>query len=513
MTNATRPTSLEELSGRVATLEADQARLHEENERLQTENRLLRQKLDHFIRHYFGGQRNEAISQAQLELLLQGLPNLVAVEKPAPPPPVERPARTTHAGRRVLAEDRLETQEEVIEPAEVQAQPEGWRKISEERTTQLDWVPPKIIKRVIIRPRYVKNETFALAPLPPQPIPQGMVGPGLLAQVIIAKFDDHLPLFRQAKMFARQFGVELSRQTLGGWVEQAAALLKPVYRAIGRNLVTAQYLQADETPIRYLDPDVKGQSQKGYLWVYGRPGGEVLFEWQISRSREGPEAFLKDFTGKLQTDGYPVYGALAGAREGITLVGCWAHVRRGFHEALGENKRAAWFVRQIGLLYQIESRLRRQKAGPALRQAVRSWQSQPVLNRLRRAMERVRQRTLPAGLLGDAIDYALKRWPSLNEYVADGQLEIDNNLIENAIRPSAVGKKNWLFIGHPGAGERSAIIYTLLACCRRHKINPFDYLKDLFVRLPAAKITEIEQFTPQAWAKAHAPKKPHRQGA
>ena len=332
-----------------------------------------------------------------------------------------------------------------------------------------------------------------------------MVGPGLLAQILVSKYEYHQPLYRQEKMFRQQFGVELSRKTMGCWVEQAAELLKPVYRAIREDLLAGNYLQADETPIRYLDPDVKGKSQQGYLWVYSRPKSDVLFEWRVSRARAGPEEFLKNFRGKLQTDGYGAYESLAKLRGGdLTLIGCWAHVRRGFHEALAETKLAAWFVGQIGQLYAVEKKLREQKAGPALRQAMRAWQSQPVLNRLHRAMELMRRKTLPQGLLGQAIDYTLKRWTALNQFITDGTLEIDNNLIENAIRPSALGKKNWLFIGHPEAGERSAVIYTLLGSCRRHGINPFDYLKDLFTRLPAAKITQIKEFTPAAWAKAKA---------
>lgn len=228
----------------------------------------------------------------------------------------------------------------------------------------------------------------------------------------------------------------------------------------------------------------------------------MLFEWRVSRSREGPEEFLKTFRGKLQTDGYSAYESLAKARGDLTLVGCWAHVRRGFHEALAETKLAAWFVGQIGQLYAVEKKLREQKAGPALRQTMRAWQSQPVLTRLHRAMELIRRKTLPQGLLGQAIDYSLKRWEALTRFIDDGVLEIDNNLIENAIRPSAIGKKNFLFIGHPEAGERSAVIYTLLGSCRRHDVNPFDYLKDLFTRLPIAKITQIEKFTPAAWASA-----------
>lgn len=494
----------EELSARVATLETENARVKQDNVRLQNENRLLRQKLDHYIRHYFGGQRNEGLNQQQLELLLQGLPNVIALPTPESKPAAPSRHGRPHPVRRLLAEDKLETQEIVLEPEEVQAQPEGWQKISEERTSQLDWVAPKIIKRVIIRPRYVRAERFALAPLPPQPIEQGMAGPALLAQITVSKFEYHQPLFRQEKMFRQQFGVELSRKTMGHWMEQVARLLAPVYRVIREDLQSGRYLQADETPIRYLDPDVKGKSQQGYLWAYSRPGGDVLFEWRVSRSREGPAAFLKHFRGKLQTDGYSAYESLAKERADLILVGCWTHARRGFHAALTETKLAAWFVRQIGLMYAVEKELRQKQAGPRLRAAVRAWQSRPVLERLRRAMELIRRRTLPQGLLGQAIDYALKRWEALLRFVDDGVLEIDNNLIENAIRPSALGKKNWLFIGHPEAGERSAIIYTLLGSCRRHGVNPFEYLTDLFTRLPAAKITEIKTFTPSAWTKAKA---------
>jgi len=332
-----------------------------------------------------------------------------------------------------------------------------------------------------------------------------MVGPALLAEILVNKYEYHQPLFRQEKKFRQQFGVELSRKTMGDWVKQAAELLKPVYRAIREDLQKGSYLQADETPIRYLHPDVKGQSQKGWLWVYSRPGGDVFFEWRLTRSREGPEEFLKNFKGRLQTDGYYVYESLAKQRPGeLTLAACWAHCRRGFHDAVAENKLAAWFIRQIGQLYATKKCLRDKEAGPKLRSAIRSWQSRPVLERLRRAMELVRRRTLPEGLLGSAIDYALKRWEALTRFVDDGVLEIDCNLVENSIRPSAIGKKNFLFVGHPEAGERRAVIYTLLGSCRRHGINPFDYLNDLFTRLPAAKITEIEEFTPAAWAKSQS---------
>jgi hypothetical protein len=290
---------------------------------------------------------------------------------------------------------------------------------------------------------------------------------------------------------------------MGGWVERGADWITPIYREMKAGLVAGDYLQADETPIRYLDPDVPGKSQQGWLWTYSQPQGDVVFEWNVSRSREGPRQFLKDFKGRLQTDGYGVYESLARERGGeLILIGCWAHARRGFHEALGEGRAAAWVVGQIGQLYAIEKALREHRAGPALRAAMRTWQSQPVLARLRRALATIRRRVLPKSLLGQAIDYTLNRWEALTRYVADGRLAIDNNACENSIRPTAIGKKNFLFIGHPEAGQRSAVIYSVLGSCRRLGINPAEYLQDLFERLPKAKTSEIKSLTPAAWLKA-----------
>jgi len=308
---------LEELSARFDALEKENVRLREENRQLREENQLWRQKLDRLIRHYFGGRRNEAVDDKQLELLLQGLPATVEAPKPTPKSQATSAKRQgqEHPVRRALAEGELDTEEVVLEPQEVQDNPEGWRRISEERSEQLDWVAPRIIRRVFIRPRYVRAEKFALASLPPQPIDKGMVGPGLLTHILINKYEYHQPLYRQAKIFKEQHGVQINRKTMGGWVEQVASLLQPVYRVMKEELVRSDYLQADETPIRYLDPDLKGKSRKGYLWVYGRPRGDVIFEWRTNRSRAGPQEFLKTFRGKLQVDGYGAYESLCKSRE------------------------------------------------------------------------------------------------------------------------------------------------------------------------------------------------------
>jgi transposase len=494
-------TSLEEALALIGQLRSE----HQQSvAALQAEIQLLRQKLALFLKRYFGGSKSERLDPKQLELLLAGLEALNT-----PPPTVETtaPARAALAVRAVRQPlpAHLQTERVVLEPEEVQQQPEGWRKLGEEVTEELDWKPAQFIKRLYIRPKYANAERIIIAPLPARLIEKGLPGAGLLTQVIVSKYEDHLPLYRQEKIYRERHGVNLSRQTLCGWVEAAADWLGPIYREMKAGLLAQNYLQADETPIRYLDADVKGKSQSGWLWTYSAPKGDVVFEWQISRSREGPRGFLKSFRGKLQVDGYGVYESLARERGGeLILVGCWAHVRRGVHEALGERRAAAWLLGQIGQLYAVEKRL--QHTGPKLRAAVRAWQSQPILERLHRAMVAVRRRVLPRSLLGQAIDYTLSRWETLTRYVVDGRLEIDNNLCENAIRPTAIGKKNFLFVGHPEAGQRSAVIYSVLGSCRRHGINPAAYLQDIFDRLPKAKTSELKSLTPAAWATANRPR-------
>jgi hypothetical protein len=233
----------------------------------------------------------------------------------------------------------------------------------------------------------------------------------------------------------------------------------------------------------------------------------VFYHWETSRAGECLGHIIPvDFTGTVQCDGYSAYRSFANKRNGaIELAGCWAHVRRKFHEALEQSpKTSGWIMRQIQHLYRVEAKLREQRAGPRLREAVRVHQSKPIVERLERAIIRLKSsgRHLPQSLLGIAMDYTLGQWPTLDVYLADGQVEIDNNLVENAIRPTALGKKNWLFVGEAEAGERGAIIYTVVESCRRRGIDPYAYLKDVLTRLPAMTNHQIHQVTPLAWAKA-----------
>ena len=511
-----------------ALLQENQA-LKERVGALEAEIKLWRQKVDRLTHRLFGSS-SEKIPEEQLQLLMGIiLPPPVAVPVSEPTPSIQITAPRVGTGRRGLPKD-LETEEIIIEPEPVKQAPELWKRIGEEVTQELDYIPARVLRRLYIRPKYVPVQKpkdpanpsdvvlEALAQLPPRPIiaslpprliEKGYAGAGLMAYIAISKYEDHIPLFRQEKIFRERYGVNLPRQMLAQWMGALGFWLKPIYQAIQKSLVSRGYLQVDETPIRYLDPDRPGKAQQGYLWAYSAPGADVLFDWQTTRGKEPLASFLEDFRGHLQSDAYITYISYRNDRpHDITLVGCWSHCRRKFVEALEEDRRVSWFVRQIAHLYGIEKRLRESKAGPALRQATRQAEAPMVLERINKALQLMQSKVLPKSGFGQAISYALEQWESLTRYVENGRVEIDNNLIENAIRPTAIGKKNFLFIGHPDAGWYSAIIYSLLGSCRRHGINPLEYLTDILKRLPTATNQQVEQLTPAAWAKGRKKPKP-----
>ena len=470
------------------------------------ENELLRQKLDALARRIFGVS-SEALDPAQLQLLLQ-LPELSA--RPVANPPIavvlekRQPVRKTRAPR---LPEHLPVVEEVIDPEPVKAQPEHWRCIGQEVSERLDYEPGRFLRRRTVRRKYVQRTDAdtapVIAPLPACLQERGLAAPGLLAHVLVSKYCDHLPLYRQEQIFAQRHKINLPRQTLARWVELAADWLQPIYEHIHTGVMAGGYVQVDETPINYLDPG-NGKTRQGYLWTGSRPGGDVFFHWATSRAAACLANIIPvNFIGTVQCDGYSAYRALAAERKGVVaLAGCWAHVRRKFFESLESSPRtAAWILRQLQHLYLIESRLREVKAGPRLRQAVRAHQSRPIVQRLERALPRLKAsgRYLPQSPLGTAMDYALGQWTTLQVFLQDGRVEIDNNLVENAIRPTAIGKKNWLFIGEANAGARSAILYTIIESCRRRHLDPYAYLRDVLTRLPHLTNWQIPEVIPSAW--------------
>jgi hypothetical protein len=363
----------------------------------------------------------------------------------------------------------------------------------------------------LIRRKYIKRGEIdavpLIAPLPPVLQERCIAAPGLLAQVIVAKYCHHLPLYRQEQIYKSHNGVELPRQTLARWMELAADWLAPIHRHIQESIVSGHYIQMDETPISYLAPG-NGKTAQGYLWVNMRPGGNVAYHWHTSRASACIDKIVPgNFSGIIQCDGYAAYRSFAQSpqRKGqIQLAACHAHMRRKFYEAQDQAKQVcAWILKQIGHLYAIERQLRETRAGPQLRKAIRSSQSRMIHERLHRLLTRLKtkKRYLPQSSMGKAIDYALGLWSELRIYLSEGRVEIDTNLVENAIRPTAIGKKNWLFIGNAQAGHRGAILYTLIENCRRRNIDPYAYLRDVLTKLPAMTNRQIKDVTPEAYAR------------
>lgn len=486
------------------------AKQQKELELLREENRLLRRKVDLLIRQMFG-RKSEKLSPGQLEMLLCGEETpeepKASVDVPAPAEASKKAIKPKE--RRPRYPENLPVEEQILDPHEVEADPSQWRQIGEEVSEQLDYEPGRFICRRTVRRAWVKrNDPDAVpvtAPLPAKLRDRSIMAPGLLAQVVVGKYVDHLPLYRQEQIFKSRYGVHLGRNTLCRGVELVAESLQLIAKRMFEEQMSGGYVQLDETPVQYLCED-KG-SAKGYFWVSHVPKGDTVYHWAPGRGYEHLKRWVPSgFTGIIQTDDYAVYSKLSGECAVEAHAHCWAHVRRRFIKALETGEcpvRLRWIVHQIGLLYAIEKKLRENHAGPALRTAVRQNESRLILNRIFRLWDRMFKsgRIKPKSLTGEAIAYALRQRDGLHVYVEHGRVEIDNNPIENAIRPAALGRKNWMFIGDKEAGWRSAVIYTVLQSCKTYGIDPYAYLKDVLERLPYMTNQQIHLLTPRSWAK------------
>jgi transposase len=495
--------TITQLQEQNAELREQNAALRQQLEDSRREALLLRQKIDALARRYFG-KKSEQLSSAQLELLMVGLEeNEAELLTPTPRPRAPRPER--NGTQRVRTPDNLEVVQQVIQPREVQSEPGQWKEITQEVSRQLDYQPGKFFWLETVRPKYVRVGQPELAPVV-APAPErasGLAAPGLLAWLLICKFADALPFYRQEAIFRERHRVFITRQQMVQWMKQGTGLLEGIYRCIQAQLQASQYVQLDETPIDYLDPG-KGRCSQGYLWTGHVPGQCVVFQWHASRAAKCLDSLLgTEFRGKIQCDGYSAYPAFARDKQGIELFGCWAHARRGLFEAQEQDPRiAGWLLQQMSLLYGWEAQLRDQSAGPKSRQALRASHHRMVVERLHRALLRLRCRYLPQSKMGEAFTYLLNQWPALSRIVDHGEVEWTNNLVENVIRPTAIGKKNFLFFGAEEAGQRNAIIYTLIANCRLHQVEPYEYLKDVLTRLPSATNQQLAELTPKNWKAA-----------
>jgi transposase len=463
------------------------------------------------LKRLFFGPRRERLPEAP------GQQHLFDNDTPPPPPdesadsaPAEevlpRKRRKGH-GRRQIPDDlpRTDVPHDVPPAARVCTCGREKVKIGEDVTEQLEYEPGKLFVWRHIYPKYAcsccKDGVTSAEPAA-NPIARCLAGPGLLAHVMVSKFSEHMPLYRQQDVLGRH-GIFLARSTLCGWMAQCAQLLGPLVELMRQRVVQSDLINADETPVRVLDR-TRNTTRKGQFWTYITPGdhGYTIYVYRDSRSRDGPAEFLKDFRGYLQTDAYAAYESVVLESAGrIIPVGCWAHARRNFFDArLNQPREVHYVLGLIAQLYDIEDTIR--LLGPDERKAVRQEKSVPVLDRLEAYLREQKDGALPKSKYGQAIAYVLNRPEEMRRYTEDGRLEIDNNTSERTLRLCAIGRKNWLFLGSDQGGETAAICFTILANAKRYRIEAFAYVRALLIALSSDKV-DLESLLPDVWSAAH----------
>ncbi|SDA97503.1 Transposase [Algoriphagus alkaliphilus] len=411
---------------------------------------------------------------------------------------VRRKSGTSHPGRTKLPEH--------LPVEEIELFPDGNLEemtcIGKEITEELDYVPAKFIIRRYIRYKYASKVQEAkfpvvIAALPSRLIDKSSVGTGLLASILTDKYVDHLPLYRQLQRFKRE-NIPIASSTLDGWVRQGLERLEILYDWLVKDTCGKGYLQADETTIKVLDSTKKKETHLGYYWVYHNPvDGTVMFAYNPGRNKEVPKKLLAGFKGYLQTDGYAGYEQY-GKQAGVTHLCCWAHARREFFEARANDAtRAELALVFIGKLYQIEAHCRENGLSPKERKEYRLVHAFPVLEAFSKWLQENYAQVLPKSTIGKAMAYTMTRWDQLSNYLMDGVLEIDNNPVENKIRPVALGRKNYLFAGSHDAAQRAAMIYSFFAMCKTEEVNPQHWLKYVFDNIMDTNIQKIHELLPK----------------
>jgi transposase len=467
-------------------------------EELEAKVAFLELEMDKLRRMIFGQKRERfvpVVSPEQLDMQLddEKIETVAVQTEEISYTRTKKKVKTPH-GRNPLPA-HLPRKDIVIEPEQDVT---DLKKIGDEVTEELEYEPGKLYVNRYIRPKYALplDEGVIIANLPTRPIEKGIAGPGLLSHVLVSKYVDHLPLYRQRQQFKRH-GVTLPLSTLTDWVKQSADVLTPLYNEIKSTLLTASYLQADESPIKVLDNMKNGSAHLGYMWVYHSPLDDlVLFDYRRGRSRAGPNEMLRDFSGYLQTDAYAGYNDITNKSD-VTAVGCFAHARRKFKDAQAQDvERAEWMLQHIQKLYALEDQARTEALDHNARYRLRETYALPILTEMKAWLDEQSKSILPKSAIGQAIGYALTQWPRLERYTENGILEIDNNLIENQIRPLALGRKNYLFAGSHDGAQRAAIIYSLVATAKKHGVEPYAYLKDVIAKIADHPFNQLHQLLP-----------------
>ena len=478
--------------------------LEKENNELKIKVATLEHELNALKRMIFGSKSEKFIpkDQAQLSIDLELTPiepepakvEIISVKRTV------APKQETKKAIRQVIPTHLPRKEQVIEPESL---PEGARKIGELITEVLEYEPGKLFVTRYIRPKYVlpKEEKIINAELPTLPIPKGNASASLLAYILVSKFVDHLPFYRLVQIFKRQ-QITLPESTINGWFSSVCTLLEPLYNTLINKILECDYLMADETPIPVQTTEKKGATHTGYHWIYYSPTEHlVCFHYRESRSKDGPVEFLKNFKGALQTDGYAGYNDFDKKHE-VKLLACMAHARRKFEHALDNNKELAEYaLLEFQKLYEIERFARENNLPQEQIKELRLEKSLPILDSFELWLKLKQAQTLPKSAIGQAISYTLNLWQRLKRYTHDGKYQIDNNLIENSIRPSAIGRKNYLFAGSHEGAKRLAMMYSFFGTCKINDINPLQWLTHVLKVIPDWKANKLYELLPQNFVK------------
>ena len=379
--------------------------------------------------------------------------------------------------------------------------------IGYDESEQLDIEPARYFVRVTRREKRAcqRCSTLTAAPLAERIVEKGLASDAVVINTVVSKYCDHMPLYRQAVMMEREAGVEIGRATMDGWVMRVGELLGPIVGAMRRDLLAGSYLQADETPVPVQMYDRRGENHQAYLWQYGKPGGEMVFEFCLGRGREGPRKFLGEWEGILQTDGYSAYDHIGGPK--LAHVGCWAHARRKFVDAVKVNPQdgaAIAMVTRMDALFLIDRDARRRALSAEDRQAQRRQYGQEWLREISEACLVLAKQALPKSALGQAAAYTLNMWAKLQRCFDYPEVELSNNLAENSMRPVALGRKNWLHVGSVQAGPKVAAILSVVESCRRLGVPVKDYFTTVLPGLNRRTLSEVANLTPARWSTGRA---------
>ncbi|MEO8053114.1 MAG: IS66 family transposase [Acidobacteriota bacterium] len=494
-----------ELQLRLVTVERELHWAHLKIQSLQEE--LRRERIAKY------GLRSETLSDLQLKLLDEepGVTRQeVEAEAGREPVPNQPPReRQPHPGRQRLPEN-LPRIEQVIPCAEQNCQACGapTAVIGYDESELLDVEPASYFVRVVKREKRAcrcPQGTVTMPELAPRIVEKGLASDAVVIQTVVAKYCDHLPLYRQAAILEREAGVEISRATLDGWVMRVGELLAPVIQVMRQDLLGAAYLQADETTVPVQLNDKRGADHQAYLWQYGKPGGETVFEFCLGRGREGPQKFLGQWEGILQTDGYQAYDNIGGPK--MLHVGCWAHARRKFVDVVKLNPQdaaAIAMVTRMDALFLVDRHAREQQLSAEARLALRREHAESWAEEIRKECLTLSKTSLPKSALGQAVTYTLNQWPKLRRCFDHADVELSNNLAENSMRPVALGRKNWLHVGSAQAGPKVAAIVSVVESCRRLRVPVKEYLVDVLPGMNRRKLSQVAHLTPARWAAARA---------